>query len=75
MIYLLILLGIACFMGLFLPHVLIHLSGRWGCRFLDWHPEPREVGFDGCSQTGKCPRCGKSVLQARGQWFSTERQP
>ena len=35
-----------------------------------WHLPPEKVGFDGCSMTGTCPRCGKNVLcDSNGDWF------
>lgn len=43
---------------------------RWFCRVLGWHLSPNKIGFDGCSATGTCPRCGKDVLQdSQGNWF------
>jgi hypothetical protein len=43
---------------------------RWFCDHIDWHLTPTMQGFDGCSLTGTCPRCGKSVLQdSQGNWF------
>lgn len=40
------------------------------CDFLGWHKAPDEVGFDGCSLNGVCPRCQKNVLQdSNGDWF------
>lgn len=42
----------------------------WFCREMGWHKAPKEQGFDGCSKTGICPRCGKAVLQdSQGNWF------
>lgn len=46
-----------------------HLS-KWFCDKMGWHLAPHAQGFDGCSFTGKCPRCGKGVLQdSQGNWF------
>jgi hypothetical protein len=43
---------------------------KWACSKLDWHLAPRIQGFDGCSMSGKCPRCGKDVLMdSQGNWF------
>ena len=43
---------------------------KWFCDKIGWHLEPREIGFDGCSRNGVCPRCGKSVMQdSQGNWF------
>jgi len=40
------------------------------CKYLRWHISPHLQGFDGCSFTGVCPRCGKAVLQdSQGNWF------
>lgn len=45
-------------------------NNKWFCNFWGWHKAPKEKGFDGCSFTGKCPRCNKSVLQdGQGNWF------
>lgn len=42
----------------------------WFCNKIGWHLEPTAQGFDGCSFTGNCPRCGKSVLQdSMSNWF------
>jgi hypothetical protein len=48
-----------------------HLSSNlFFCIVLGWHLAPNAQGFDGCSKTGVCPRCGKSVLQdGQGNWF------
>ena len=46
-----------------------HLS-VWFCDKMGWHLPPIAQGFDGCSFTGKCPRCGNDVLQdSQGNWF------
>ena len=38
--------------------------------FGHWHLAPKEIGFDGCSCNGVCPRCGKFVmLDSQGNWF------
>ena len=43
---------------------------KWFCDKLGWHLAPKEQGFDGCSFTGTCPRCGKKVMQdGQGNWF------
>ena len=44
---------------------------KWFCtHFGHWHLQPKQFGFDGCSQFGICPRCGKKVLQdGQGNWF------
>ena len=40
------------------------------CDVMGWHRMPKNVGFDGCSHAGVCPRCGKEVLQdSNGDWF------
>ena len=46
------------------------LKSTWLCKTMGWHMEPKARGFDGCSSTGKCPRCGKEVLQdSQRNWF------
>jgi hypothetical protein len=43
---------------------------KWFCDHMRWHLAPIAQGFDGCSSTGKCPRCDKKVLQdSQGNWF------
>jgi len=45
-------------------------SNRWFCDKVGWHLTPDGIGFDGCSFTGICPRCGEKVLQdSQGNWF------
>lgn len=45
-------------------------SSAWFCKRFGWHENPHEIGFDGLSSTGKCPRCGKDVLMdSNGDWF------
>jgi len=42
----------------------------WFCHHMGWHLAPTNIGFDGCSNEGICPRCGKHVLQdSQGNWF------
>jgi len=42
----------------------------WFCTKMGWHLAPRDKGWDGCSMTGKCPRCNKAVLMdSQGNWF------
>lgn len=57
-----------------LSFIILALSNRylprWFCDHMGWHLAPTSQGFDGCSATGVCPRCGKSVLQdGQGNWF------
>ena len=48
----------------------IKSNSRWFCDKMGWHKTPKSIGFDGCSETGKCPRCGKEVLcDSQGNWF------
>lgn len=43
---------------------------RWFCDKMGWHLAPKLQGFDGCSLTGICPRCGKEILRdSQGNWF------
>lgn len=40
------------------------------CTIIGWHKAPLTQLFDGVSRGGKCPRCGKKVLQdGNGDWF------
>ena len=41
---------------------------------LRWHNgKGGKIGFDGCSFTSTCSKCGKKVLQdSQGNWFSIE---
>ena len=44
-------------------------SWKFLCKFPSWHIA-KASGFDGCSNTGTCIRCGKKVLQDNnGDWF------
>jgi hypothetical protein len=44
---------------------------NWFCRVLGWHKRPKEIGFDGLSYVGQCPKCSRKVLQdSQGNWFS-----
>ena len=62
-------------LSLFLAAVLLSVIFNkylpvWFCRRIGWHLRPNEIGFDGCSLNGICPRCGKEVLQdSQGNWF------
>lgn len=43
------------------------------CDIFDWHKIDNEVGFDGCSFTCTCVRCGRSLLQdSQGNWFASD---
>lgn len=45
-------------------------KNTWFCDFWGWHKAPTQQGFDGASFNGKCPRCGRKVLQdSQGNWF------
>lgn len=47
--------------------------GKFLCEKLGWHKAPLIQGFDGCSSTGICPRCGVYVLQdSQGNWFKAK---
>jgi len=55
-----------------LPMLIINYysDNKWFCSFWGWHKRPEIIGFNGCSSTGKCPRCSKAVLQdSQGNWF------
>ena len=44
--------------------------GSWACRAMGWHFVECIAGFDGCSMTAHCARCGKAVLRdGQGDWF------
>lgn len=48
----------------------IFSKSRWFCDKMGWHKSPNTIGFDGCSATGTCPRCGKHVMcDSQGNWF------
>ena len=54
------------------PCLLINVWSKhtWFCTFWGWHKAPETQGFDGCSSTGTCSRCGKDVMQdSQGNWF------
>lgn len=45
-------------------------KNSWFCKVMGWHKEPWNILFDGCSLSGKCPRCKKRVLKdSQGNWF------
>ena len=66
---------ILIFIIFFSAMVLAVFCNRWlpesiGCKMMGWHLAPEKQGFDGCSLNGRCPRCGKSVMQdGQGNWF------
>lgn len=63
------LLMVLSFTGL-LSALLNRWLPKWACSKMGWHLAPTHTGFDGCSRTGVCPRCGQSVLQdSQGNWF------
>lgn len=42
----------------------------WFCDHMGWHFPGNTQGFDGCSFTSTCARCGKKILQdSQGNWF------
>lgn len=42
----------------------------FACR-LDWHPDPETATWRGINCVGKCPRCGREIMQdSHGNWFS-----
>ena len=46
------------------------------CEVLDWHKPSDKIGFDGCSFTSVCKRCGRELLQdSQGNWFSFDEAP
>lgn len=68
-IFLIVLLLLICISLISLCILNKHLP-IWFCKHVGWHLEPQEQHFDGCSVTGKCPRCGEMTLQdGQGNWF------
>lgn len=68
----LVVIAVVMFYVIFMGMGLFHKrsNNKWFCEEMGWHLHPLSVGFDGCSQNGTCPRCGKSVLQdSQGNWF------
>jgi len=58
---------VICFPCMVISHF---VQNEWFCTFWGWHRAPGTQGNDGCSNTGTCPVCGKSVLQdSQGNWF------
>lgn len=52
---------------------------EWFRRFthdrLGWGYPDASIGFDGCSATSTCVRCGKRLLQdSQGNWFHTTQE-
>jgi len=48
---------------------------KWFCDKMGWHLSPESQDFDGCSFNGRCPRCGRFVLQdSQGNWFASLRK-
>ena len=46
------------------------VNNPYFCESMGWHKAPISQGFDGCSMNGKCPACGKEVMQdSQGNWF------
>lgn len=68
-------IGVIILFVMFIPWVLLvinHFSpkNKWFCKHMGWHTTPERQGFDGCSFTGTCSRCGEYVLQdGQGNWF------
>ena len=64
------------FIGVFsTPYLLMVYDAITGssvaCATFGWHNgKGSAIGFDGCSATSSCSKCGKSVLQdSQGNWF------
>jgi hypothetical protein len=63
-----------CLGNMILSILLCIFSGilpKWyACDAMGWHKAPNAIGFDGASNNGECPRCGKEVMQdSQGNWF------
>lgn len=49
---------------------LYDIKCRFFCDYFGWHKEPKDTTFNGFNSSGKCPRCGKEVMQdSQGNWF------
>lgn len=51
-----------------------HLKKQWQhftCEIMGWHEVKEDfIGYDGCSFTSTCSKCGKEVLlDSQGNWF------
>lgn len=45
-------------------------KGKFFCRFFGWHKRPKRINSKGINLIGKCPRCGKEVIQdSQENWF------
>ena len=73
-LFILIFFGI--FITVFIFGIALHFYDRskgthYSCNIFGWHDgSGSKKGFDGCSNTGTCSKCGKSVLQdSQGNWF------
>jgi hypothetical protein len=54
---------------------LLKKMGMFLCNKIDSHIQPLEIGYDGISLCGKCPRCGAHILQdSQGNWFGSGRE-
>jgi len=72
--FLLIVLIVSFLICLLLTIFNKHLP-KWFCDKMGWHLTPKDQKFDGASLNGRCPRCGKYVLQdSQGNWFASHRQ-
>lgn len=38
-------------------------KGKFFCMFFGWHKRPKKINGRGINLIGKCPRCGKEVIQ------------
>jgi hypothetical protein len=64
-----VLIGV-CLFPLLLLAIRNPVLPKWACTRMGWHLAPRQIGFNGCSLEGTCPRCAKHVLQdSQGNWF------
>lgn len=58
---------------LFVLSIIDKVSGnryKFFCKYLGWHKEPKDIRIEGVNFKGKCPRCGKEVMQdSQGNWF------
>lgn len=49
----------------------VGLAERIFCQALGWHTPGEKWGFDGCSASSRCERCGSRILlDSQGNWFA-----
>jgi len=62
-VFLAVTYGVGAVVCYFLPFA-------WTCDWAGTHRPQSQQGFDGCSFTSKCKKCGNEILQdGQGNWF------